>query len=31
VYRDNGSHVTATYFSTLAPALVDGIRRALGT
>jgi peptidoglycan/LPS O-acetylase OafA/YrhL len=29
VYRDNGSHVTATYFSTLAPALVDGIRRVL--
>ncbi|MGE2715279.1 acyltransferase family protein [Mycolicibacterium litorale] len=29
VYRDVGSHVTATYFATLAPALVDGLRRAL--
>lgn len=29
VYRDVGSHVTATYFATLAPALVDGIRRVL--
>jgi peptidoglycan/LPS O-acetylase OafA/YrhL len=29
VYRDNGSHITATYFATLAPAIVDGIRRAL--
>jgi peptidoglycan/LPS O-acetylase OafA/YrhL len=29
VYRDIGSHVTATYFATLAPALVDGVRRSL--
>ncbi|BBY17626.1 hypothetical protein MLIT_32180 [Mycolicibacterium litorale] len=29
VYRDIGSHVTATYFSTLAPALVDGLRRVI--
>jgi peptidoglycan/LPS O-acetylase OafA/YrhL len=31
VYRDIGSHVTATYFATLAPALVDGVRRALNS
>ncbi|MBX7435506.1 acyltransferase [Mycobacterium sp. Y57] len=30
VYQDSGSHLTATYIRTLAPAIVDGVRRALG-
>ena len=29
VYEDIGSHLTATFVKTLAPALVDGVRRAL--
>lgn len=29
VYGDVGAHVTATYIRTLAPAIVDGVRRAL--
>lgn len=31
VYRDTGGHLTATYARTLAPAVLEGIRSALGT
>lgn len=30
VYSDKGSHLTATYAATLGPAIIDGIRQALG-
>lgn len=30
VYRDTGGHLTRTFASTLAPALQEGLRRALG-
>jgi hypothetical protein len=30
VYRDIGAHPTATFARTLSPAIVDGVRRALG-
>ncbi|WP_365997394.1 acyltransferase family protein [Mycolicibacterium sp.] len=31
VYRDTNAHLTATFVKTLAPAIADEIRRALGT